>query len=428
MPVLLLYPLGMPIQYREHELPNGLRIVAEIDPNAASTAAGFFVRSGARDEPHDLMGISHFLEHMVFKGTDTLGGEEIDEAFDELGVHHNAWTSHEITAFHVHGLPNTFDPAFRVLADIMRPALRADDLADEAEVVVEEIAMYEDQPFWQLWERVSEAYYGSHPMGHRVLGTADTVRAITPEIMRAWHADRYGADNIVLSLSGQVDFEAACDLANALCGDWKPTGAERTPREMTHSEQGFAVQNDRVSAAYVLGIAPAPAYQDERRYAAGVLSWILGRGDGSRLHWALVDPGHAEEAYAEYEGNDRCGRYVTWAICPPDRIEFVETTIRAVHDELIESITEDDLTVARAMIRTGVTVASELPAGRMQRLGRMICTAGAYTPLEEELDHINAITIDALREVAEAWPVQPVVMGRMGPRGSGREGESGVEG
>lgn len=409
----------MSVIYREHVLPNGLRIAGEVDPNAASAAAGFFVKSGARDEPTPLMGISHFLEHMVFKGTDARSGEEIDEAFDDLGVNHNAWTSHEITAFHVHGLPSTLEPALRILADIMQPALRSADLADEAEVVVEEIAMYEDQPFWQLWERVSETYYGTHPMGHRVLGTADSVRAVSPDVMRSWHADRYGADNVVLALAGQVDFEHMCTLAESLCGHWPRTGATRTPHQMTHSEQAFAFESDRISAAYVLGIAPAPAIQDDRRYAAGVLSWILGRGDGSRLHWALVDPGHAEEAYAEYEGNDRCGRYVSWAVCSPDRIDFVETTMRTVHDELVESLTEEDLAEARAMMRTAVSVAAELPAGRMQRIGRLLTTLGQHTSLEDELNRMNAITLDELRRVAGEWPMQSIVTGRMMPEAKG---------
>jgi predicted Zn-dependent peptidase len=405
----------MSVTYREHILPNGLRIAAEVDPKAVSAAAGFFVRSGARDEPTPLMGISHFLEHMVFKGTDARGGEEIDEAFDELGVNHNAWTSHEITAFHVHGLPSTLEPALCILADIMRPALRSNDLADEAEVVVEEIAMYEDQPFWQLWERVSETYYGQHPMGHRVLGTADTVRAVSPEAMRSWHAERYGADNVVLALAGKVDFDQTCALVESLCGHWPHTGATRTPHDMTHSEQSFTFESDRISAAYVLGIAPAPPIQDDRRYAAGVLSWILGRGDGSRLHWALVDPGHAEEAYAEYEGNDRCGRFVSWAVCSPERIDFVETTMRIVHDELVASLTEEDLAEARAMMRTAVSVAAELPAGRMQRLGRVLTTLGERTSLEDELNRMNRITLDELRQVANEWPMQTIVTGRMMP-------------
>ena len=405
----------MPVQYREHTLPNGLRIAAEIDPHAVSSAAGFFVRSGARDEPRDLMGISHFLEHMVFKGTESRDGEEIDRSFDTLGVNHNAWTSHEITAFHVHSLPNALSPALEILADIMRPALRVDDIADEAEVVVEEIAMYEDQPFWQLWEAASAAYFGKHPMGHRVLGTKETVRAISQDVMQNWHRSRFGADNIVLSLAGNIDFDSIIESVHAWCGDWEATGADRSSHELTHSEQDFSEHSDRVQAAYVLGIAPAPAIQDARRHAAGILAWILGRGDGSRLHWALVDPGHAEEAYCEYEAHDRCGQFVSWAVCPPDQADAVESLMRQTHEELTDSLTDEDLAMARSMTRTGVTVHAELPAGRMQRLGRMLTTLGHHVPLEDELERINAVSLEDLREVADAWPLQPVVTARLLP-------------
>ncbi len=405
----------MPVHYREHALPNGLRIVAEIDPQAASAAAGFFVRSGARDEPTELMGISHFLEHMVFKGTETRSGEEIDERFDDLGVRHNAWTSHEITAFHVHGLPGVLKPSLEILADIMRPALRQSDLEDEQEVVIEEIAMYEDQPFWQLWEAASAAYFGDHPMGHRVLGLTETVRGIDADAMRVWHEARYGADNIVLSLAGNLDFDrVAADIAG-WCGGWCPTGAERVAHELSHSAVELSEHSDKVAASYVLGIAPAPALQDARRHAAAILAWILGRGDGSRMHWSLVDPGHAEEARCDFEAHDRCGQFVSWAVCPPESADAVESMMRQAHDDLVGSISEDDLSMARSMIRTAVTVHSELPAGRMQRLGRMVTTVGHHVPLESELDAINAVTLDDLRAVAEAWPLQPLVVGRLLP-------------
>ncbi|MDP7029570.1 MAG: pitrilysin family protein [Phycisphaerales bacterium] len=405
----------MPVQYHEHALPNGLRMVAEVDPEAASAAAGFFVRSGARDEPSDLMGISHFLEHMVFKGTASRSGEEIDECFDALGTRHNAWTSHEITAFHIHGVPGVLQPALEILADIMRPALRPEDLDDEREVVIEEIAMYEDQPFWQLWEAASAAYFGDHPMGHRVLGRVDTVRAIDADAMRSWHDARYGADNVVLALAGDVDFDAVASDVAGWCGDWRPTGAERTPHELTHTARELVERSDKINASYVLGISPAPALQDARRHAAAMLAWILGRGDGSRMHWALVDPGHAEEARCEFEAHDRCGQFVSWAVCPADSVDAVESIMRQTHEELVDSVTEDDLIMARSMIRTAVTLHSELPAGRMQRLGRMVTTVGHHVPLEEELELINAVGLDDLRAVAEDWPLQPLVVGRLLP-------------
>jgi predicted Zn-dependent peptidase len=175
------------------------------------------------------------------------------------------------------------------------------------------------------------------------------------------------------------------------------------------------MQSDRVTAAYILGIAPAPALQDANRHAAAMLNWVLGRGDGSRLHWALVDVGEAEEARSEYEGHDRCGQAVSWAVCDPERVDHVESALRAQHDALVESLTEEDLAMARAMLRTAVTVHGELPAGRMQRLGRMQTTLGRHVPLEDELASINAVSLDEIARVADAWPTQPVVMGRLLP-------------
>ena len=405
----------MSVTCEQYELPNGLRIIAEVDPQADTAAAGFFINSGARDEPAEIMGMSHFLEHMVFKGTETRNGEAFDQAFDDLGLHHNAWTSHEITAFHAHGLPEVLPGAVELLADLLRPALRSSDLDDERQVIIEEIAMYEDQPFWQLWEQLSSKYYGSHPMGHRVLGTPNTVNAITADVMKSWHAERYGADNTVLAAAGRIDFAELITHVTKLCGHWDRTGAARKSSAISHAPSEFSITSDRVAAAYLMTIAPAPPVQDARRYAAAMLAWILGRGDGSRLHWALVDPGHAEEAYAEFEGHDQCGYMATWAICDPEHIDAVDSTLQQTIDELVDSIAQRDLDMARAMIRTAVTTHSELPGGRMQRLGRLLTTVGAYTSLDEELERINSVTLNDLRGTAEAWPLQPLVTGRLLP-------------
>ena len=188
----------MAITYREHVLPNGLKLAAEIDPEAHSAAIGFFVRTGARDEATEDMGVSHFLEHMMFKGTAKRSGEQVDRDFDDLGGRHNAYTSVETTAFHVHCLPEHLGAGSDILADILRPALRQDDFDDEKKVILEEIAMYADQPFWRLYERACEEYYGRHPLGHRVLGTPESVGNLTAERMRSYFEQRYSADNTVV--------------------------------------------------------------------------------------------------------------------------------------------------------------------------------------------------------------------------------------
>jgi predicted Zn-dependent peptidase len=405
----------MSIESREHVMSNGLRIVAEVDSGASSAAAGFFVRTGARDEEPQRMGISHFLEHMVFRGTEGLDGEAIDRAFEDLGASHNAWTSAEVTAFHGHSLAETMPDMLDLLVRIMRPLLQDEDLEDERGVVLEEIAMYEDQPFWQLWEATAEAYYGNHPMGHRVLGTTDSVKAITPEDMRAWHVSRYGSDCTTLALAGRLDFNAIVDRMEQRIGSWTPSGAERVWGDMNHNQQDLVLHSDRTSQGYLIGLAPAPALGDDRRHAAAVLAWLAGRGGGSALHWALVDPGIAEDARIEYEGHDRSGVFAAWSVCEPDSIQEVESTMRRVIRECAEHVTDDDLARARSMIATSVTVHGELPAGRMQRLGRRLATCGDVLPLDEELARIEAVSQADLLAVVDAFPPEPVVLGTLLP-------------
>ena len=152
-----------------------MRIAAEHSSDAVTAAIGFFVKTGARDEASKLMGVSHFLEHMMFKGTETLTAEEVDLAFDSIGAEHNAFTSGEMTAFWGAGLPEVLSDIHNTLADILRPSLRQQDFDDEKKVIVEEIAMYDDQAFWVLYESAMEQYYGKSPLGHRVLGTPETI-------------------------------------------------------------------------------------------------------------------------------------------------------------------------------------------------------------------------------------------------------------
>ena len=197
----------MPIEFRRTTLSNGLEIVAEVDADAHTAAAGFFVKAGARDEDPAVMGVSHFLEHMMFKGTASRTAADVDRDFDDIGAAHNAFTAGEMTAFWAHALPEHLPRAVEVLADILRPALRQEDFDDEKNVILEEIAMYDDQPFWIVYERALERFFRSHPLGHRVLGTRETVGAMRREQMQAYFDRRYSADNTTVALAGRIDFE-----------------------------------------------------------------------------------------------------------------------------------------------------------------------------------------------------------------------------
>jgi len=406
----------MPVEFKTHTLDNGLTILAEVDDEAQSAAVGFYVKTGARDEAAPMMGVSHFLEHMMFKGTEQRTAEQVDEQFDDLGAEHNAYTTSEITAFYAHSLPDTLKPATEILADILRPSLREKDFEDEKKVILEEIAMYRDQPFWTLYERMMELYYDGHPLSHRVLGTEETVGAMTAEQMREYFQHRYAADNTTVALAGRVDFDAMTAHLRQLCGAWPSSGVTRRYPEVTVQPDELTMHSDRVSVHYGMMMSPAPGLQDPQRYPAGVLAQILGDEEGSRLYWALIETGLADEAVVSFNGHDHIGQYITMWVCAPEHAEQVERIMRQQMDELMDSLTEEDLERVRNKLATAATLQGELPAGRMRRLGTIWTYQGEYRSLDDELKRINAVTLDDLRAVHEQFPIQPLVVGRLMPQ------------
>ena len=396
------------VVHRTARLANGLEIQAEVVADAHTAAIGFFVRTGARDEPTELMGVSHFLEHMMFKGSERRRAEDVNRAFDDIGAAHNAFTSTELTAYHAHVLPEALPEALDVLADIMRPSLRAADLEEERGVILEEIAMYADQPFWVGYETMMERLYAGHTLAHRVLGTRETVGAIARDAMAAYFESRYSSDNTVLVAAGKVDFDALVAEAERLCGHWRPSAPTREHPAWTPAPSDTRVRLSNTARAYILLAWPAPDIRDDLRYAAGLLMHVLGGGDGSRLHWALVETGLAEEASASYDGHDGVGESTIFAVCDPDKVDEIEAIMRRELAALVGSLTEDDLLRARARIATGAAAAAERPAGRMFRLGTLWGYRSEYMPLDEEVARLAAVTIDELRACVARFPLEPV--------------------
>jgi len=407
----------MAVTFEKTTLDNGLTIIAELDPAAHSAAGGFFVKTGARDETPDLMGVSHFLEHMMFKGTDRRSADDINREFDEIGARYNAFTSSEMTVFHGQTLPELFPRCLDLLSDMMRPALRDDDFNQERNVILEEIAMYKDNPFWVLYDDISPRRYPNHPLGHLVLGTSDTIKAMQRDAMQGYFDQRYSADNSVVALAGALDFDAAVKQINDLCGGWQNTGATRDNTEPDAPTDDFTITSERVNRAYTLTMAPAPSYADPRRHAAALLGKALGGGGGnSRLHWALIEPGIAEECEASYDPHDGGGNWFAFAVCEPQNLEEVEFIMNREIENVVDSLEESDLERLRNKALTSATLAGERPGGRMQRLGRMWTYLGERVSLEDELEQINAVTLDDLRAVYEAFPFQPRVTGRLVPK------------
>ncbi|MHC4101376.1 MAG: M16 family metallopeptidase, partial [Planctomycetota bacterium] len=391
------------------------QVIAELDPDAHTAAIGSYVKTGARDEDAPAMGVSHFLEHMMFKGTETRTAVDVDRDFDEIGATHNAYTSGEMTAFWAHALPERLPRVVEILSDILRPALRQRDFDDEKGVILEEIAMYEDQPFWVLYERTMESYYRSHPLAHRVLGTRETIQALAREQMTGYFQRRYSADNTTVALAGRLDFDATVDLLSQWCGGWEATRTRRQYPGLEPAGDELTITSDNVNRHYAISVAPAPPFEDPRRYASAALAQILGDSEGSRLYWALVETGLAEEARAQYDGHDQVGAFLVYYVCSPDDADKVARVVDEQIDELVKTLAADDLDRIKSKIATAVTLQGELPAGRMHRLGRLWTSTGEYRSLEEELDRINAVTLDDLRDVYAEFPFRPRVNGHLRP-------------
>lgn len=223
--------------FRQHTLDNGLEIVAEISPDAYSSAYAFFVRTGARDESDEISGVSHFLEHMVFKGSARRTAEQVNRDLDDLSSSSNAFTSEEQTVYFATTLPEDMERIVELLADMMRPALRQEDFDTEKQVILEEIAKYDDQPPYGAFEKCMAVFFGDHPLGRSVLGTAESVGGLAREQMLAYFELRYSPRNMVLAAAGAVDFDSLVRCAETWCGPWQAFDAPRPLAEARPQQQ-----------------------------------------------------------------------------------------------------------------------------------------------------------------------------------------------
>jgi len=402
--------------FLSHRLANGLEIVAECNPEAHSEALGFFVKTGSRDESDEIAGVSHFLEHMVFKGTPTRSGEDVNREFDEMGAHYNAFTSEEATVYYASLLPEFQEKAVDLLADILRPALRGEDFDTEKQVILEEIKMYEDQPPFGADEKCKAAYFGTHPLGRSVLGTLDSVGGLPVEKMRAYFEQRYSPANIVLAAAGKVDFAELVAATERRCGSWAPFAAERKI-EPARPHPGFTcLQKASATQEYAVQLAAAPSVTDPDRFAAKVLSTVVGDDSGSRLYWELIDPGlveHVSLSHCDYLGT---GLFMTYLSCAaelaPQNLKRVLDLYRRVEAEGIEPV---ELEQAKRKINSRVVLSSERPRGRLFTVGANWTQRGEYRTVRDDLDAVASVTCDDIARVLRKYPLSVSTTVVVGP-------------
>jgi predicted Zn-dependent peptidase len=353
---------------------------------------------------------------MVFKGTASRSADDVNREFDEMGAHYNAFTNEENTVFYAAVLPEHQTWAVDLLADILRPSLREDDFRMEKKVILEEIQMYDDQPPFGADDKGRALFYGSHPLGQSVLGTAESIRDLSAEAMLAYFRQRYAPGNIVLAATGQIDFPALIAAAERYCGHWEPIATTRNMMP-ANGQCGFhLLRRENASQQYTLQLASGPAAEDDDRFTAKLLSVILGDDSGSRLYWDLIDTGLAENAATSHCEHAGTGLMMTYLSCEPEQ---TATNLQRIHDIYRktenEGITQAELEQAKSKVCSRLVLSSERPRGRLFVLGNDWVYRREYLPIKTELDIVADIDLDDLAAVLKKYPLTRSTTVTIGP-------------
>jgi predicted Zn-dependent peptidase len=387
-------------------------------PSVRSAALGFFVGTGSRGETHEEAGLSHFLEHMLFRGTARYASAEIDQLFDAMGAELNAGTDKESTTVYARMLDQHLPEAFDVMADMVwRPAFN--DVDPEREVVLEEIAMYEDDPQDTVFDVLGIAVFGEHPLGRAIIGRAPVIRETPVERIAAFHAARYVPGSVVIAAAGSVDHDGIVALAERTL-DGLRAGAEAPQPEAAPAEPPASLRfarKDTEQAHVCLGAVGIPR-GDDRRFAVRVLDAIFGGLSSSRLFQAVREErGLAYSVYSfagQFADTGQIGLYVGTR---PDNLSEAMKVVGAELERLREEpATEAELYRARENVKARVVLALESSTARMNRLGGSVLYGLPLLDLDEITAKIDAVEMADLRDlVGELWGPERLSAAGIGP-------------
>ncbi|MCY2987375.1 MAG: pitrilysin family protein [Planctomycetota bacterium] len=404
------------MEFRKATLDNGLEIVAECSPRAYSTALGFFVKTGSRDESDQVHGVSHLLQFIVWQRTPVRTAVDVNRQLDEIGSHSNAFTSEEQTVYFAAFLPDYQDRALELFCDLLRPSLRQKDFDLQKQVALEAIAKYEGSPPFGAHEKCMAAHFGGHPLARSVTGTPASVVALKHDDMHDYFRQRYSPGNMVLVAAGNVDFDRLVRQTDGWCGRWEPCETSRwTPR--AHGTNAFRmIHNSLAAQQHVVQIADGPTAEDEQRYAARLLATILGDSSGSRLHWELFDTGLAETAVLETYDYQGAGIFMTYLCCAPgDTPENLRRIQRIYMQAESEGVSNAELTLAKSKIRSHVILQAERPANRLFSVGNNWITRGVYLTAREIVERYDRVTSQDIADVLACYPLSTHTTVALGP-------------
>ena len=410
---------------RRSVLPSGVRILSEHVPGSQSATVGFWVAVGSRDEQPATYGSTHFLEHLLFKGTPTRTALDIAVSFDEVGGEHNAMTAKEYTCYYAKVRDIDLPMAVTVLADMFTSSvLDSDEFESERGVILEELAMADDDPSDVVSERFFEAVFGAHPLGRPIGGSPESIGAVGRDAVLAHYRANYRPQDLVVTVAGAVEHdELVAGITAALeTAGWN-LGTAGTPVERRHAgsalvERGSArtiVNRPTEQANLLLGVQGLAA-SDDRRPVLTILNSVLGGGMSSRLFQEVREKrGLAYSVYSFAAGFSDAGLMGLYAGCSPKRAaDVAELMLGEFRRLAVDGITDEELGRARGQLGGGAALALEDSDARMSRLGRSELTFGEFSDLDETLRRLAAVTTTEVQELAAELVARPFSVAAVG--------------
>jgi len=409
---------------RRTVLPGGLRVVTEQMAGARSASIGVWVNVGSRDETPTLHGCSHFLEHLLFKGTRERSALDISVALDAVGGEFNAFTAKEYTCFHARVLDDDLPLAIDVLGDMITNSLiTPTDVDAERDVILDEIAMHDDDPDDVVHNLFARQAFGDSPLGRPIAGTVGSITAMTRQQVERFYRRHYRADNMVVAVAGNLehakvvrDVRRAFGRHGFLDGSTAPVDARNTTRARAVSAGESRTARPFEQVNVVLGMKGITR-TDDRRYALGVLNTALGGGTSSRLFQEVRERrGLAYSVYSFASHHADAGLVGVSVGCLPGKLDDVLATVRAELAKVAaEGITADELTRGKGQLRGGLVLGLEDSGSRMSRLGKAELVYAELLSIDEVIARIDGVTLDEVREIAAALFAQPEVLAIVGP-------------
>ncbi|WP_338556018.1 pitrilysin family protein [Paenibacillus sp. KS-LC4] len=401
---------------KKYTLSNGLRVVVEYIPTCRSVSFGIWVKTGSRNETPENNGISHFIEHMLFKGTDQRSAKDIADLFDGIGGNVNAFTSKEYTCYYAKVLDEHLPLAVDALSDMFfNSKLDEADLAKERNVILEEISMYEDTPDDKVHDEASRAAYGDHPLAYSILGLEERLAEMTPDTLRAYMNDYYTIDNTVVSVAGNVEEGKLLELLEQHFGKFDRKGMPQLVKA-PEFRGDYIFYKKKTEQNHLCLSFQGCSISDEKLYAMVLLNNALGGGMSSRLFQEIREKrGLAYSVYSYHSSYADSGLFTLYAgTAPKQTKEVLDLTMEQLEELASRGLEDAELHRGKEQLKGSLILSLESTSSRMTRLGKNELMLGRHYTLDELLQRIDSVTMDDVRSVTERMLAAPFAVAMVG--------------